>query len=250
MHLDEWYGDIWGSRWPGLRAALLSDNSAKTSLDGLISPYYLDSASIDTASLLPVNEGDSVLDLCAAPGGKTLVLALKLRGTGRLVANDRSPDRRGRLKSVLDACLPESLRANITVTGHDAGRWGLYEKEAYQAVLLDAPCSSERHVLNSPAHLSKWSPSRPKRLQKEQFTMLSSAYLTLERGGFLLYSTCSVNPGENEGNAGRLLERHADMEEIPAGLPFSEKREYGCLVLPDTAGGRGPMYCCLMRKKP
>lgn len=249
MTLDDWYSGIWGDRWPGLKEALLSGNDSKASLDGLLSPYYMDRTSIDTARLLPVERDGNVLDMCAAPGGKTLVLALRLNGTGRLTANDRSPERRGRLRKTIEECLPEECRKNITVTGHDAGRWGLYEKEAYSSILLDAPCSSERHVLQSPSHLAQWSPSRPKRLQKEQFTMLSSAYLALEKGGWLLYSTCSVNPGENEENIARLLERHQDMEEAQADLPFSEKRRHGLLVLPDRAEGRGPMYACLLRKK-
>ena len=248
MHLDEWYSNIWGDRWTALKAALLSDTEDKASPEGLIQPYYMDRTSIDTARLLPVSEGDSVLDMCAAPGGKTLLIALALKGTGRLVSNDRSPARRERLRKTIGASLPDEYRRNITVTGHDAGRWGLYEKEAYAKILLDAPCSGERHVLNSPEHLSKWSPSRPRRLQKEQFTMLSSAYLALEKGGFLLYSTCSVNPGENEENIHRLLSRHPDMTEVPFELPLSEERPHGRLVLPDTASGRGPMYACLLRK--
>ena len=121
------------------------------------------------ASLLPVSKGDRVLDMCAAPGGKTLSIALRLEGDGELISNDRSPDRRTRLKAVIEECLSEKEKSIIKVKGYDASSWCLYEREAYDAVLLDAPCSSERHVFLDPKHLSIWSPSRPKRLAKEQY---------------------------------------------------------------------------------
>ena len=246
---DSWYSGIWGERWQSLRTSLLTENDEKISPEGLVSPYYMDRTSIETASLLPDEKGDDVLDMCAAPGGKSLVLALSLAGSGRLVSNDRSPERRIRLKRTLSSCLPEEYSSNILVTGHDASKWGLYEKECYDRILLDAPCSSERHVIQSPEHLAAWSPSRPKRLQAQQFAMLSSAYLALRKGGMILYSTCSINPGENEDIAERLLKRHPDMEEVEITLPYGEKRKHGLIVLPDTGNGQGPMYACLLRKK-
>ena len=120
----------------------------------------------------------------------------------------------------------------------------------YDRILLDAPCSSERHVLNDEKHLSIWSPSRPKRLSVEQYALLSSAFLTVKNGGYILYSTCSVNPGENEGVIAKLFKKHKDeVEEIKCILPNSEEREYGLMLMPDKAGGIGPMYACLIRKR-
>ncbi len=216
---------------------------------GLLKPYYLDEASLLAASLLPVKEGDSVLDMCAAPGGKTLVLALKLQGTGSLVSNDRSATRRGRLKNVIEEHLSPAMRKNITVTGHDASRWGLYQQMAYDHILLDAPCSSERHVLNDPQALAQWSPARPKRLAVQQFAMLAAALEAVQVGGTILYSTCAIAPCEDAGVIQKLVEKRSGrFELLDIDVPYSEPCAYGSIILPDTAQGRGPLYFCHLRR--
>ncbi len=246
---DEFYREQYGPRWEELKGAMLSAIDDKTTIAGLLEPYFMDRTSIETAMLLPIEEGLSVLDMCAAPGGKSIVIASQLKGSGRLVSNDRSPDRRGRMRKAFESSLPETWRSNIVITGHDASKWGVYEKDAYDRILLDAPCSSERHVINSPEHLSQWSASRPRRLQALQFSMLSSALLALRKGGMILYSTCSINKGEDEDIIARLMRKHPDeVRERPVSLEYGEKREYGCMVLPDRSGGRGPMYAALLEK--
>lgn len=215
----------------------------------LLQPYFLDEASKLAADILPVHKGDSVLDMCAAPGGKTLVLATKLAGTGSLVSNDRSATRRARLRTVLEDHLPQELRQNIIVTGHDASRWGLHEQEAYDHVLLDAPCSSERHVLNAPQALGEWSASRPKRLSVQQFAMLAAALEAVKIGGTVLYSTCAIAPIEDEQVIAKLFDKRKDrFELLETDVAFAEKRTYGSIILPDTAEGRGPLYFCHLRR--
>jgi len=164
---------------------------------------------------------------------------LALAGTGRLVSNDRSSDRRARLRRVVEEHLPPRSRANVTITGHDASTWGLHEKEIYDRILLDAPCSSERHLIHSPVHLAQWSPGRTKALARQSMAMLCGALEALKPGGWLLYSTCSISPEENEA----LLER------------FEAKRR-GCwslaekeLILPDEFEGEGPLFWALIQKK-
>ncbi len=246
---DQFYRAQYEDRWDTLKQALLSDKEDKASPDGLIEPYYMDRTSMEVPLLLRPQEGDRILDMCAAPGGKSIILALALKGTGLLVSNDRSPDRRARMKRAFEAVLPETWRENIRITGHDASKWGLYEKEAYDLILLDAPCSSERHVLRSQEHLSVWSPSRPRRLQAEQYSMLASALLALRSGGRVLYSTCSINRGEDDGIIGRLMTRKPGIARpVDISLEYGEKLEYGTIVLPDVAGGRGPMYAALLEK--
>lgn len=249
LAFDAFYEAIWADRWPALKASLLCEKEPAAFSQGLIQPYYMDRASVITASLLPLSEGDRVLDMCAAPGGKTLVLASRLKEDSSIVANDRSRDRKIRLDRVLDQHLYPELRARVTTANRDASRWGLYEKEAYDAILLDAPCSSERHVLQSEKHLAQWSPNRPKRLAIEQYSLLSSAFMALKHGGFILYSTCSINPGENEQVIARLFKKHGgEVEQEECTVPASEKRSFGALILPDRAQGLGPMYFCLLRK--
>ncbi len=243
------YQNIYAERWPTLRQALLEERNPVPFNDHLEATYYLDEASIIAARLLGVQEGDHVLDMCAAPGGKTLVMASALQGSGRLVANDRSATRRGRLKIVLKNHLPQPWQEHVQVTGHDATKWGLYEQGIYDRVLLDAPCSSERHVLNDPKALHMWRPSRPKALAIQQFAMLAAALEAVKVGGFILYSTCSIEPAENEGVIEKLFVKRAGrfaIEHLSA--PEAEGCLYGSIILPDSSGGRGPLYFCLIRR--
>ena len=245
---DEYYGEIWCDRWQSLKEALKEEKDTQVSIDETNPPYWLDEASLLTASLLPVTKGSSVLDMCAAPGGKSLVLAKATGREGFLTANDRSPERRERLRKVLFS-LPDNIRPEIKITGYNAESWGVYEKDAYDFVLLDAPCSSERHVLNDEKHLSLWSPTRPKRLAISQYAMLSSALMAVKEGGYILYSTCSINPGENEEVIEKLFKRHSmEIQEVQSFPTCATRRKYGAMVLPDSEGGKGPMYFCLLRK--
>lgn len=252
---DLYYSEIYGSRWPTLKEAMLCESKPISLSDNLASPYYMDKASILAASILPIAENNKVLDMCAAPGGKTLVLAMKLNGTGKLVANDRSAQRRTRLAKVINSCLSEDLRQNITITGHDSTTWSLYEKDIYDCVLLDAPCSSERHVLTDPSALSIWSPSRPKHLAIQQFAMLAAALDAAIDGGYILYSTCSINPVENELVIEKLCKKRSGLfeevsiEEIsPQVASVSERRPHGRIILPDSYASCGPLYFCLLKK--
>jgi 16S rRNA C967 or C1407 C5-methylase (RsmB/RsmF family) len=235
---DRHFETIYGQRWPALRAALAAPPRPEAHVEGLVKPYYLDTASVRAARALDVQAGDAVLDMCAAPGGKTLVLAAALAGTGSLTSNDRSADRRGRLKIVIEDHLPEAWRSNVTVTGHDAARWGLHEQNVYDRVLLDAPCSSERHVLRSPAHLAEWSPGRTRTLAQQALAMLCAALEALKPGGTLVYSTCSISPEENDG----ALERFAAKR---PGLWTLVDRN---LTLPDDTDGEGPLFYAVIRK--
>ncbi|MDI9456241.1 MAG: hypothetical protein QM442_10410 [Spirochaetota bacterium] len=113
--------------------------------------------------------------------------------------------------------------------------------------MLDAPCSSERHVLSDEKALKDWSPSRPKRLAVNQFAMLASALEAVVPGGLILYSTCSINPLENEEVIAKLEKRRAGrFEELH--LDRGEKRSFGSIILPDVSDGKGPLYMCLIRR--
>ena len=246
---DLHYQNIYGERWPQLRLALLEERKPVAFNEQLEATYYLDEASIIAARLLDVQKGDHVLDMCAAPGGKSLVLASSLKGSGRLVANDRSATRRGRLKIVLKNHLPLQWQESVQVTGHDASKWGLYEQGIYDRVLLDAPCSSERHVLNDLKALNMWRPSRPKALAIQQFAMLAAALEAVQIGGFILYSTCSIEPAENEGVIEKLFAKREGRFALEQLSPSeAEACSHGYIILPDRANGRGPLYFCLIRR--
>ena len=288
---EKYYSEIYLERWERLKASLLLEKEPVSLSNALLTPYYMDAASIIASSVLAerisaqlskrnTQNEDSfkVLDMCAAPGGKTLVLALKLMEyqtklnlDWTLIANDRSADRRARLAAVLKNSLPEKVCERIKTTGHDATRWGLYEKNTYDAILLDAPCSSERHVIQDEKALSQWSLHRPKELAIRQYAMLSAAFDAVKDGGYILYSTCSINPEENTEVIKKLFKRKDGMvEEIKHNeesgktrpcdtgsavnakpddiVCFTEKLEKGNIILPDRSGGFGPIYFCLLRK--
>ena len=93
---------------------------------------------------------------------------------------------------MIESSLPEAWRGIIKVTGYDGMKFGLHKKECFDKILLDAPCSSDRHVLNSPAHLEVWSAKRVKRLSVEQGALLASAVDALKPGGTVVYGTCAL----------------------------------------------------------
>lgn len=246
---DGFYAELLGERWQSLRSCLREAGKPVALEDGLLKPYFLDEASVIAARALDVRPGDSVLDMCAAPGGKSLVLALCTGNIGELVANERSAARRARLIRVLNEHLPHELRSRVTVTGHDARRWGLHEQARYDRVLLDAPCSSEAHVITSPAHLEKWSASRTRSLALQAHAMLAAAVEAVKPGGFVLYSTCAVSPLENDGVIVRLLKRRSGMVAVRAlQAAWGEATEFGWEIMPDRADGRGPIYFALLSR--
>ncbi len=250
---DEHFEKLFGTRWKALRAALSEPGDAVYYAQGLNVPYRLDSASITAALALRLPETGEILDACAAPGGKSLVIASHMLPGTRLLSNELSSDRRRRLSNVLDEHLPAGLRQNVTVSGFDAaaagGRPG--EHGRFGAVLLDAPCSSERHVLRDAAALAAWSPARIKFLSRRQWSLLSSAFLLLAPGGSLVYATCALSPDENDGPMQRLYAKYGPMVEPDPVTPVSgaEITDQGILFLPDLSAGAGPLFIARVRKK-
>lgn len=166
-----------GQGWPlelergSIKAHSLPDSTGfypqpPSDLDsGLVSYYWLDLASLVPPLLLGAQQGHAVLDMCAAPGGKSLALAQLLFqrrsadvGGGpdsgmpgprsRLTCNEVDGPRRVRLQKVISDYLPPSVRSSVKVTPHDGTSfWARFEAGLYDRVLLDAPCSSDRHVV-------------------------------------------------------------------------------------------------------
>ena len=243
---EEFYKKIYQTRWDSLKKSLLAEES-KTNRDCFsgFANYYMDSASIRAAEALRVQPGDQVLDLCAAPGGKTLILAEKLQGSGCLVANELSRDRKIRLLKVIDEHVPEQFRDLIQVTGFDGNQFGLKKENSFDRILLDAPCSSERHLLHVDPEMKDWKESRTKQLMMRQYSLICSAALALKPGGVLVYSTCSISPFENDGVIERLLKKKSDMIKLDpdtSDLVELEKTKFGYQIFPDLSNGSGPIY--------
>ncbi len=216
---------------------------------GLLDVYVLDPASVFVAEAVGVQDGEKILDMCAAPGGKSLVMAGHLKTSGLLVSNDISNDRRLRMKKMLDQYLPPAARARSSVRGFDGIQYGLKTAGQFDRVLLDAPCSGERHFMENSTEVENWKPKKSENLAQRQYALLCAALLAVKPGGVVVYSTCSINPRENDLVIERLLHRKAELFRLlPLEAPDkAEKTQFGVQFLPDVCGF-GPMYCCKLQR--
>ncbi len=207
--------------------------------------YYIQEASaMAPAMVLAPRPGERVLDLCAAPGGKSSQLALALRGEGVLVSNEPEParakalsgnlERLGVVNAVVTNALPEQLSA----------RWeGFFDR-----VLVDAPCSGEGMFRRDPDARAQWSPAAPAGCAARQANILDHAARMLKEGGRLVYSTCTFNVLENERTIEAFLERHADFAPEDFSLPGVGSSKDGCLRLfPHRLRGEGHFVACLRK---
>ena len=264
---EQYYGELYGERWQALKDSFAGEGSAvEYHVTGAEKSYFLDSASVLAALCLPLNEATDLLDLCAAPGGKTLVLASRMPQDANLSSNERSPERKHRLATVVQTCLPPEISERVKTSCSDGATWCTRQSECFDRILLDAPCSSERHVIADPKYLNSWSPSRIKTVTTEQWALLSSAYRLLSPEGILLYSTCALCPEENDGMIERLfkkfnkegdtftlLEPAPDLSQVSdfapgLTLPGFEKTKYGYMIMPDKQNGAGPIYFSIIKK--
>lgn len=254
---EEYYSQLFGTRWQSLKDALLGEPIYCEYNAGGEKPYFLDPGSVMAAQSLPLKDAEKLLDMCAAPGGKTLVLADNMEEDASLDSNERSPDRKQRLDRVVAESLPVSVSKRIKTSCSDCATWCRRQTECYDRILLDAPCSSERHVLADPKYLAQWTPNRIKTLSMEQWALLSSGWRLLKPEGYLLYATCALSPKENDQVVERLFKKFDDVEKAEPNfegqkIKFSfipEHTLYGYHVLPDTCAGAGPLYFSLLRKK-
>jgi 16S rRNA C967 or C1407 C5-methylase (RsmB/RsmF family) len=265
---EKYYGQLYGDRWMALKEAFSGEGSAvEYHVTGAEQSYFLDSASVLAALCLPMEDAENILALCAAPGGKTLVLASRMPQDAKLSSNERSPERKHRLATVVQTCLPAEISERVITSCSDGATWCTRQSECFDHILLDAPCSSERHVIADPKYLNTWSPSRIKTVTTEQWALLSSAYRLLTPQGILLYSTCALCPEENDamierlfkkfnkdGSAFTLLEPEPDLNEVSSfapnlTLPGFEKTKYGYMIMPDRQNGAGPIYFSIIRKE-
>ena len=165
--------------------------------------YYLQEPSAMTpANRLPVEEGEKVLDLCAAPGGKATELGAKLGRNGLLVANDISNSRaRGLLKN-----LELFGIGNVLVTSEEPGKLIDYFPLYFDKILIDAPCSGEGMFRKERKMGKAWEEHGPSFFSKLQRSIITQAAAMLRPGGMLLYSTCTFDSLENEKTIEYLLE--------------------------------------------
>ena len=199
---------------PDARRALTESAAV---LEGRI--WIQNPSSMIPATVLDAQPDERVLDLCAAPGSKTLQLACMMQGRGHLAAVESSKPRFFRMKANFES---QGARFVRTYLKDGAHVWRAVP-EFFDRVLVDAPCSGEgRFRAGEETSSSSWSERKIKRLAGKQQRLLESALHTLKPGGDLVYSTCTMAPEENEGVVSGLLEDYpgaVQVEEIGGSLP-------------------------------
>jgi len=211
--------------------------------EGLVSVQ--DEASQLIPDLLDLAPDISLLDACAAPGGKTCHLLERDVPFSRLTALDNDARRLERVQENLDR-----LQLKATLVCADAGEpstW--WDGKAFDRILLDAPCSATGIIRRHPDIKLLRQEDQVLALQKQQLRLLGALWPCLKPGGLLLYSTCSVLPAENSEIVARFLAQHGDAkhEEIPAA--WGVECAHGRQLLPDAAGHDG-FFFARLRKNP
>jgi len=173
--------------------------------------YVQDAASMIPPVVLEPKPGDTVLDLCSAPGSKTTQIAAMMNNEGVLVANDIDVQR---IKP-LGMNLNRSGVTNCVVVTRGNKK---FENEYFDRVLVDAPCSGTGTIRRSLKTLMMWSPGLIKKLSRIQKTLILRGFETLKPGGTMVYSTCTLEPEENEAIVSWLLENNPDADVLPISL--------------------------------
>ena len=179
--------------------------------------YYIQEPSAMTpAAVLPVAPGERVLDLCAAPGGKSTELAAKLCGEGVLVSNDISNSRAKALLKNLELFGTK----NAVIVSEPPAKLAERFTGYFDKILVDAPCSGEGMFRKSPAIMKNWEQYGVEYYQKLQREILPSAVKMLRPGGMLLYSTCTFSPEEDEDTLAFLLREYPELSVVDSPLSY------------------------------
>ena len=179
--------------------------------------YYIQEPSaMSAAGLLEVQPGDKVLDLCAAPGGKSTQLAGFLMGEGLLVANEIHPER----SKILAQNMERLGVGNVIVTNEDPIDLPRHFSLFFDKILVDAPCSGEGMFRKNPDAVQEWSKEQVQVCQERQLYILDEAAKMLAPGGTLVYSTCTFSPEEDEACIGLFLEEHPDFTVKKVDAPY------------------------------
>ena len=179
--------------------------------------YYLQEPSaMAPAGLLDVQPGMKVLDLCAAPGGKSTQLAAALQGKGLLVCNEINPKR----AKILSRNIERLGIANALVLNEHPQKLENRFAGFFDRILVDAPCSGEGMFRKEEAAVTDWSPETVDMCANRQVEILHSAARMLKPGGRLVYSTCTFAPQENEGAVSRFLAQHPEFSVVKADAPW------------------------------
>ncbi len=206
--------------------------------------YYLQEPSaMAPAELLDPQPGERVLDLCAAPGGKSTQLAGKMQGQGLLVCNEYSPKR----AKILSQNIERMGISNALVLNETTDRLASRFPEWFHRIMVDAPCSGEGMFRKELAALEDWSQENIDLCARRQEEILENAAKMLRPGGRLVYSTCTFAPQENEETVSAFLARHPEFREAAVAAPHFTKVTPGFRLWPHKLKGEGH-YVAVLEK--
>lgn len=190
--------------------------------------YYIQEPSAMTPAMVAgIKPGDKVLDLCAAPGGKSTQAASYLQGEGLLVSNDFSASRVKALQKNIEV----SGIDNVLITNEDPKNLSKVYIEYFDKIIVDAPCSGEGMFRRDSAVFRAYLGRGPEFFTGLQVSILNEAAKMLKPGGTLVYSTCTYSKVEDEGSLSEFLENHPDfnIDKIKPDFGFEESK-----ILPGT----------------
>lgn len=210
--------------------------------------YYIQEPSaMAPVEYLSVEPGDRVLDLCAAPGGKSTQIAAKLKGEGILITNEIMPDR----AKILSENIERMGVRNALVISEDPRNISDRFAGFFDKVLVDAPCSGEGMFRRSQVAIDEWSLENVELCAKRQLWILDEAVKMLAPGGTLVYSTCTFSPEEDEEQMKALIERCEDMALCDMTVYDGMRRgtdNVGIRLFPHLVKGEGHFVCKLKKK--
>ena len=210
----EWFNGV-GSAWTMPFPRGKAEGDVKSALAALHETGRLTRQ--EAVSMLPVlaldpKPGEYILDLCASPGSKTSQIAEHLNDSGVVVANEIV---RGRVNLLVSNMQRHRSRSNIIVN-HDARHFPKVPEFGYDRILVDAPCTGTGTTRKNPDVWSRWKPSGGRSMQKLQIDILSRATKLVKSGGRVVYSTCSLDPIENEAVVAEILRNDSSLKLISA----------------------------------
>jgi NOL1/NOP2/sun family putative RNA methylase len=217
--------------------------------------YLQDPSAMAAAVLLDPQPGEWILDIAAAPGGKTTHIAARMAGKGVLVANDVVRRR----ASVLAKNIERMGVSNALITNETPERLASRWEGLFDAVLVDAPCSGEGTFSRDPRSAQSWNLRSVGHYAQLQKSILDQAALLVRRGGRVLYGTCTFSPEENEGVVDTFLKEHQDFQIItlpespyihpgqPQWIGVSEALRDSGRFWPHKGPGHGHFYALLHR---
>ena len=207
--------------------------------------YVQEPSAMSAVTVLDVQPGDKVLDLCAAPGGKSTQIAARLGGTGLLWANEIVRPRAHILLSNIERMgIKNAVVSNMTPDSLCSRLEGFFDR-----VLVDAPCSGEGMFRKDKEAIYEWSVEHSISCAERQKTIIDKAAAAVKPGGVMVYSTCTFAEDENEGVIKDFLLRHPEFELIDTGYGFGVPSMDKALRIYPFNGGEGHFVAKLKKNK-